>query len=70
MPIADTAIIASDHDQILHDQEAERDLAVQRIDLALVRQQLDDDDGRGKGQGHRHVEAGDRGRRPRPRPIR
>jgi hypothetical protein len=48
------------HDDVLHDQEAEGDLAVQAVDLALVRQQLDDDDGRRKGQRHRDIKAGDR----------
>jgi hypothetical protein len=44
-------------DEVLDDQEAERDLAVQRVDLALVRQQLDDDDRAGERQRDRDVEA-------------
>lgn len=38
------------HRDILHDQEAHRDATVQRINFALVGEQLDNDDGAGKGQ--------------------
>ena len=34
-----------DHHQILHDQKAQRDLAMQGVNLAFVGQKLDDDDG-------------------------
>ena len=44
-----------DDGQVLHDKEADRDAPVQRIDLPLVGQQLDDDDGAGERQRHRHV---------------
>ena len=37
----------NDNDKILNDQKAEGDLAVQRVDFALVRQEFDDDDRRG-----------------------
>ena len=53
----------NDHGQhdhkILNDQEAERYLAVEGVDLALVRQQLHDDDGAGECQRHRDIQAGD-----------
>ena len=75
MPTADRTIIASTTHEVLHDQETERDPAVQRPDLALVGQQLDDDDRAGKRQRDRDVdsrhriepeaETDERSRRPR-----
>ncbi len=44
-----------DNHKVLHDQEAERDLAMQRVDLALIRQQLHDDDGAREGERDRDV---------------
>jgi hypothetical protein len=44
------------HGEVLHDQEAHRDAAVQAVELALVGQQLDDDDGAGEGERHRDVQ--------------
>jgi hypothetical protein len=38
------------HQEVLGDQQAECHAAVQRVDLTLVPQQLDDDDGAGEGQ--------------------
>jgi hypothetical protein len=47
-------------DQVLDDQEAERDAAVEAVDLALVGEQLDDDDGARKGERDRDIGGGDR----------
>jgi hypothetical protein len=44
-------------DEVLHDEETQRDLAVQRIDLALVGEELHDDDGGGEGERDGDVEA-------------
>ncbi len=44
------------HRQVLHDQKTHRDAPVQRVELPLVGQQLDDDDRARKGQRHRHVQ--------------
>ena len=48
------------HDDILHDQEAQRDPAMQRVDLALVRQKFHDDDRGGKRERYGHVDRGAR----------
>ena len=48
----------ADHHQVLHDQDAHRDPAVQLVDLATVRQQLDDDDRARERQRHRDVGGG------------
>ena len=47
--------------KVLNDQKSERNAPMQRIKLALVRKQLDDDDRAGECQRHRHIEAGNRG---------
>jgi len=47
-----------DHHDVLNDQDADRDTPVKGIDLALVRQQLDDDDGAREGQRGTDVEGG------------
>jgi hypothetical protein len=44
------------HRQVLHDQESHRDAAVQRLQLALVREQLHDDDRARERQRHGDVQ--------------
>lgn len=46
--------------EILHDEKAHRDAPVERIDLSLVGQQLDDDDRARERQGHRDIGGGER----------
>ena len=46
---------------VLHDQEPHGDAPVQRVDLPLVRQELDDDDRAGERQRHRNVDRADHG---------
>jgi hypothetical protein len=50
-----------DDRDVLHDQEPDRDAPVQRVDLALVREQLDDDDRAREGE--RDGDVGGRERR-------
>jgi hypothetical protein len=47
------------HDDVLDDEEAEGDPPVQRLQLALVAEQLHHDDGRGEGERHRDIDAGE-----------
>ena len=44
-----------DHHKVLDDQEPQRDAPMQRVDLALVRQQLDDDDGGRERERNAHI---------------
>jgi hypothetical protein len=46
------------HQKVLGNQKTERQAAVQRVDLAFVPQQLDDDDGARKGQRETHYRGG------------
>ena len=48
------------HAEVLHDEKTDRDASVERIDLVLVRQQLDDDDGARERQGDCRVGGGER----------
>ena len=54
-------------DDVLDDEETDRDAAVQVVDLALVGQQLDDDDRRGERQRDRDVQRRDGGEAERDR---
>ena len=45
------------HHDILDNQKADRDAAVQGINLALVGEQLDDNDGAGKSQRYRNIDS-------------
>ncbi|OPZ16260.1 MAG: hypothetical protein BWZ10_01494 [candidate division BRC1 bacterium ADurb.BinA364] len=49
-----------DRRDVLHNQESQGDLSMQRIDLLFIRKQLDDDDRARKRERHRHVGCGNR----------